>query len=39
MYYVFLKAWNFKNEIFKDEKEFIKNVKNFFTHVPFLHIV
>ena len=37
--YVFLGAWNFKDEIFKKEKEFIKNGGKFFTHVPFPHII
>ena len=37
--YVFLGAWNFKDEIFKKEKKFIKNGGKFFTHVPFPHII
>ncbi len=32
--YVYLGAWNFKNEIFKKEKDFIKNGGRFITHVP-----
>ncbi len=32
--YVFLGAWNFKEEIFKKEKKFIKNGGKFITHVP-----
>jgi len=37
--YVFLGAWNFKNEIFKKEKTFINKGGKFFTHVPFPHII
>ena len=37
--YVFLGAWNFKDEIFKKEKSFIKKGGKFFTHVPFPHII
>tara|TARA_B100000035_G_C20985536_1_gene547624 strand:+ start:45 stop:1235 length:1191 start_codon:yes stop_codon:yes gene_type:complete len=32
--YVFLGAWNFKEEIFQKEKEFIKRGGSFITHVP-----
>ncbi len=32
--YIFLGAWNFKEEIFKKEKKFIKNGGKFITHVP-----
>ena len=32
--YVFLGAWNFKDEIFKKEKKFIKNGGKFITHIP-----
>jgi methylation protein EvaC len=32
--YIFLGAWNFKNEIFNKEKKFIKNGGKFITHVP-----
>ena len=32
--YVFLGAWNFKEEIFKKEKEFIRKGGKFITHVP-----
>ena len=31
---VFLGAWNFKEEIFKKEKEFIRKGGKFITHVP-----
>ena len=37
--YVFLGAWNFKEEIFKKEKTFIKNGGKFITHVPFPRIL
>ena len=37
--YVFLGAWNFRNEIFKKEREFIKNGGKFITHVPFPRIL
>ena len=33
-YYVFLGAWNFKDEIFKKEKIFIKSGGKFITHIP-----
>ena len=32
--YVFLGAWNFKSEIFKKEKSFIRNGGKFITHIP-----
>ena len=32
--YDFLGAWNFKEEIFKKEKKFIKSGGKFITHVP-----
>ena len=32
--YAFLGAWNFKDEIFKKEKKFIKRGGKFITHVP-----
>ena len=37
--YVFLGAWNFKNEIFKKEKAFIKRGGKFITHTPFPKII
>jgi SAM-dependent methyltransferase len=37
--YAFLGAWNFKDEIFKKEKKFIKRGGKFITHVPFPRIV
>ena len=37
--YVFLGAWNFKNEIFKKEKKFLSNNGKFITHVPFPKII
>jgi hypothetical protein len=36
--YAFLGAWNFKDEIIKKEKEFIKRGGKFITHVPSVHI-
>ena len=36
---VFLGAWNFKEEIFKKEKLFIKNKGKFITHVPLPKII
>ena len=33
--YVFLGAWNFKREILKKERKYIKNGGKFITHVPF----
>ncbi len=32
--YVFLGAWNFKSEIFKKEKSFIRSGGKFITHIP-----
>ena len=32
--YVYLGAWNFKDVIMNNEKEFIKNGGKFITHVP-----
>ena len=32
--YIFLGAWNFKNEIFIKEKDFIKKGGKFITHIP-----
>lgn len=37
--YIFLGAWNFKNEIFHKEKKFIKNGGKFITHVPIPRII
>ena len=37
--YAFLGAWNFKDEIFKKEKKFIKRGGKFITHVPFPKIL
>jgi len=37
--FVFLGAWNFKKEIFKKEKSFIKNGGRFITHVPYPKII
>ena len=37
--YVFLGAWNFKNEIFKKEKNFIKDGGKFISHIPFPRIL
>ena len=37
--YVFLGAWNFKNEIFKKEKKFIKDGGKFISHIPFPRIL
>ena len=37
--YVFLGAWNFKKEIFKKEKAYIKKGGKFITHVPFPKII
>ena len=36
---VFLGAWNFKKEIFKKEKQFIKSGGKFITHVPYPKII
>jgi len=37
--YLFLGAWNFKNEILNKEKEFIKKGGKFITHVPMPKII
>ena len=37
--YAYLGAWNFKEEIFKKEKEFIKRGGKFITHVPKPRII
>ena len=37
--YIYLGAWNFKNEIFKKEKNFIKRGGRFITHVPKPRII
>ena len=37
--YVFLGAWNFKDEIFRKEKEFIKDGGKFISHVPYPRIL
>ena len=37
--YAFLGAWNFKDEIFKKEKKFLKKGGKFITHVPFPKII
>jgi len=37
--YIYLGAWNFKKEIFKKEKNFIKNGGKFITHVPYPKII
>ena len=37
--YVFLGAWNLKEEIFKKERRYIKNGGKFITHIPFPRIV
>jgi len=37
--YVFLGAWNFKDEIFKKEKKFIKKGGKFITHIPYPRII
>ena len=37
--YAFLGAWNFKDEIFKKEKKFIKRGGKFITHVPYPRIL
>ena len=37
--YIFLGAWNFKKEIFKKEKKYIKNGGKFITHVPIPKII
>jgi len=37
--YVFLGAWNFKKEIFKKEKKYIKNGGKFIIHTPYPKII
>ncbi len=37
--YAFLGAWNFKKEIIKKEKKFIKNGGKFITHVPSVKVI
>ena len=37
--FVFLGAWNFKDEIFKKEKKFINNGGKFITHMPYPKIL
>ncbi len=37
--YIFLGAWNFKDEIFKKEKKFIKNGGKFIIHTPYPKII
>ncbi len=37
--FAFLGAWNFKKEILKKEKKFIRNGGKFITHVPFPKII
>ena len=37
--YAFLGAWNFKDEIFKKEKNFIKRGGKFISHVPYPKII
>ena len=37
--YVFLGAWNFKDEIFKKERKFIKQGGKFISHVPYPRII
>ena len=37
--YIFLGAWNYKEEIFKKEKRYIENGGKFITHVPIPRIV
>jgi len=37
--YAFLGAWNFKKEIFKKEKNFLKRGGRFITHVPKVMII
>jgi len=37
--YIFLGAWNFKEEIFKKERRYIKNGGKFITHVPIPRII
>ena len=37
--YVFLGAWNFKEEIFQKEKKFIKSGGKFITHIPYPRVI
>ena len=37
--YIFLGAWNLKEEIFSKEKEFLGKKGKFITHVPFPRII
>ena len=37
--YAFLGAWNFKKEIFKKERKYIKKGGKFITHVPTPKII
>ena len=37
--YIYLGAWNFKDEIFKKEREFINRGGKFITHVPYPKII
>ena len=37
--YIFLGAWNFKEEIFKKKKKFIKNGGKFIIHTPIPKII
>lgn len=37
--FVFLGAWNFKDEIFKKEKKFVKQGGRFITHTPYPKII
>ena len=37
--FVFLGAWNFKEEIFKKEKKFIRKGGKFITHIPTPRII
>jgi methylation protein EvaC len=37
--YAFLGAWNFRNEILKNEKKFIDRGGRFITHVPYVKII
>ncbi len=39
IHFVFLGAWNFKNEILKKEKKFIKSGTRFITHTPTPRII
>ena len=37
--FIFLGAWNFKDEIFKKEKKFIKEGGKFIMHTPYPRII